>query len=121
MRSVTTSLAEHTTSHFYSALRTPHSALVSWFPCSFRHRRHERLEILGGECQRLPLLGTHVGGHQDLHDLDAVVERQLRRLAPEEHAHEVPILGLVAVHRSEEHTSELQSHSFISYAVFCLK
>src|ERR1051326_8587259 len=28
-------------------------------------------------------------------------------------------IGLV--HRSEEHTSELQSHSFISYAVFCLK
>src|ERR1051326_1059027 len=26
-----------------------------------------------------------------------------------------------AVDRSEEHTSELQSHSFISYAVFCLK
>src|ERR1051326_9317315 len=26
-----------------------------------------------------------------------------------------------AVMRSEEHTSELQSHSFISYAVFCLK
>src|ERR1051326_9597276 len=25
------------------------------------------------------------------------------------------------IHRSEEHTSELQSHSFISYAVFCLK
>ena len=25
------------------------------------------------------------------------------------------------VNRSEEHTSELQSHSFISYAVFCLK
>ena len=25
------------------------------------------------------------------------------------------------VMRSEEHTSELQSHSFISYAVFCLK
>ena len=23
--------------------------------------------------------------------------------------------------RSEEHTSELQSHSFIAYAVFCLK
>src|ERR1051326_6767280 len=29
--------------------------------------------------------------------------------------------GPVAQHRSEEHTSELQSHSFISYAVFCLK
>ena len=26
-----------------------------------------------------------------------------------------------AITRSEEHTSELQSHSFISYAVFCLK
>src|ERR1051326_27346 len=25
------------------------------------------------------------------------------------------------IERSEEHTSELQSHSFISYAVFCLK
>ena len=27
---------------------------------------------------------------------------------------------LQAITRSEEHTSELQSHSFISYAVFCL-
>src|ERR1051326_9380332 len=27
----------------------------------------------------------------------------------------------VIPNRSEEHTSELQSHSFISYAVFCLK
>ncbi len=27
----------------------------------------------------------------------------------------------ILLHRSEEHTSELQSHSFISYAVFCLK
>ena len=26
-----------------------------------------------------------------------------------------------SIKRSEEHTSELQSHSFISYAVFCLK
>src|ERR1051326_1237928 len=29
--------------------------------------------------------------------------------------------GAVGTTRSEEHTSELQSHSFISYAVFCLK
>ena len=29
--------------------------------------------------------------------------------------------SLSAKERSEEHTSELQSHSFISYAVFCLK
>ena len=31
------------------------------------------------------------------------------------------ILSENALRRSEEHTSELQSHSFISYAVFCLK
>ena len=30
-------------------------------------------------------------------------------------------LGGGSSDRSEEHTSELQSHSFISYAVFCLK
>src|ERR1051326_4197256 len=29
--------------------------------------------------------------------------------------------GNISGSRSEEHTSELQSHSFISYAVFCLK
>src|ERR1051326_9280568 len=29
--------------------------------------------------------------------------------------------GRQLISRSEEHTSELQSHSFISYAVFCLK
>ena len=31
------------------------------------------------------------------------------------------VRGKVILVRSEEHTSELQSHSFISYAVFCLK
>ena len=31
------------------------------------------------------------------------------------------LVGTSAAVRSEEHTSELQSHSFISYAVFCLK
>ena len=31
------------------------------------------------------------------------------------------IQNIVKIVRSEEHTSELQSHSFISYAVFCLK
>src|ERR1051326_9592769 len=30
-------------------------------------------------------------------------------------------VGISEDQRSEEHTSELQSHSFISYAVFCLK
>ena len=31
------------------------------------------------------------------------------------------VLDNAISYRSEEHTSELQSHSFISYAVFCLK
>ena len=31
------------------------------------------------------------------------------------------LVGSIIKRRSEEHTSELQSHSFISYAVFCLK
>ena len=41
---------------------------------------------------------------------------------------EILLIGVILVailllwlFRSEEHTSELQSHSFISYAVFCLK
>ena len=33
----------------------------------------------------------------------------------------VIIAFVIISFRSEEHTSELQSHSFISYAVFCLK
>src|SRR5213596_4064313 len=32
-----------------------------------------------------------------------------------------PSRGRPAARRSEEHTSELQSHGLISYAVFCLK
>src|ERR1051326_8488702 len=32
-----------------------------------------------------------------------------------------PVFSSGVGNRSEEHTSELQSHSFISYAVFCLK
>src|SRR3546814_10337431 len=35
--------------------------------------------------------------------------------------HHAEILRIVAEHRSEEHTSELQSLMRISYAVFCLK
>src|SRR5213596_4061822 len=33
----------------------------------------------------------------------------------------VPLNDQLQVPRSEEHTSELQSHGLISYAVFCLK
>ena len=41
------------------------------------------------------------------------IEKHLKDETLEEHLEDVL--------RSEEHTSELQSHSFISYAVFCLK
>ena len=41
---------------------------------------------------------------------------QHNQLLPHAHWHQHEF-----VERSEEHTSELQSHSFISYAVFCLK
>src|ERR1051326_128168 len=43
-------------------------------------------------------------------------ERNISLCVAESERLEVP-----EVIRSEEHTSELQSHSFISYAVFCLK
>src|ERR1051325_10481665 len=59
-------------SHRHSAFRIPHSALPSWFPRSPRHRGHERVERLGREAQRLPLLGAHVSRHQELDDLEAV-------------------------------------------------
>src|SRR3546814_9616326 len=42
------------------------------------------------------------------------------RQAAEHRVDAVPI-GVVHLHRSEEHTSELQSLMRISYAVFCLK
>src|SRR3546814_5742402 len=51
--------------------------------------------------------------------------RELDRVAPRtrRRSHEVePLLaGQLLQHRSEEHTSELQSLMRISYAVFCLK
>ena len=51
----------------------------------------------------------------DLKDAVRAFDLQLRHVAT--------LRSLVAsrLARSEEHTSELQSHSFISYAVFCLK
>src|SRR3546814_4079153 len=67
-------------------------------------------------------------------DIDAVMSRTARRPVPSGRIEprealafgltlsvfSVSILGL-AVNRSEEHTSELQSLMRISYAVFCLK
>ena len=48
------------------------------------------------------------------------VEKDIREIAGIQDENTPVILDVESV-RSEEHTSELQSHSFISYAVFCLK
>src|ERR1051326_4586817 len=60
--------------------------------------------------------GRQAGGAADVPDAHASAARGEHRgdelLHPAETDHVI---------RSEEHTSELQSHSFISYAVFCLK
>src|SRR5881275_2047655 len=46
--------------------------------------------------------------------------RTARRRHPAAHVRE-PVRQVARRRRSEEHTSELQSHGTISYAVFCLK
>src|SRR6058998_415940 len=105
--------------------RIPHSAL--WSPGSLRHRRHEPFDARRRKVEGLPLLGAHVGRHQDLYDLQPVVERQQRRLATEEHAHEVPILGVVAVsrrlarhHGHEPHLGVLLLHQVLARLPFHL-
>src|ERR1051326_9336301 len=50
---------------------------------------------------------------------DAINHRRRRKCPPR--SHKGNGRRIQAPSRSEEHTSELQSHSFISYAVFCLK
>src|ERR1051326_9634203 len=72
--------------------------------------RLDRRSALGRLERESDLVGRHV-----LQDLEQVrrVEADLERLTLVGHRQ--------LVLRSEEHTSELQSHSFISYAVFCLK
>src|SRR3546814_2455859 len=67
-------------------------------------------------------------GEIGLGDGDGIVEREPALIAQVEHRERDPQLAHallrhldVAVARSEEHTSELQSPMRISYAVFCLK
>src|ERR1051326_8401936 len=62
------------------------------------------MEYLSSSASRLGGLIMSVTAIQDLY--------------PDDLAH---CFGCGRHNRSEEHTSELQSHSFISYAVFCLK
>src|SRR3546814_987003 len=73
---------------------------------------------------RQPRLGVAIGGGVIAVDIAeialAVDERVAQREILREPHHRV-VDRLVAVRRSEEHTSELQSLMRISYAVFCLK
>ena len=76
------------------------------------------------------LMGVFTGAHGIANGLDAVVKaaevlkqrgRDDIKLVFIGDGKLKPELRREAEERSEEHTSELQSHSFISYAVFCLK
>src|SRR3546814_7105574 len=57
-----------------------------------------------------------IARHQRRYDM--AVRQVRRKIIGAEHSHDA--MRLVS-HRSEEHTSELQSLMCISYAVFCLK
>ena len=48
-------------------------------------------------------------------------QQAISEIVSEEASEDEEVVALRKEIRSEEHTSELQSHSFISYAVFCLK
>src|ERR1051326_9134950 len=54
-------------------------------------------------------------------NLSDAQQTQIRNILADERTRTKPLREKLRQNRSEEHTSELQSHSFISYAVFCLK
>ena len=63
--------------------------------------------------------------YNTLSSLSSIVHRSMNQLVTEAVSiyvrQESKVVEQDLENRSEEHTSELQSHSFISYAVFCLK
>src|SRR3546814_1686756 len=91
-------------------------------------RGHARVEIGGErgerdfaearEQQRLGVLKTGVE-----RGVDGLLDEAAGRLGAVAHRHQAGAADRVidVTHRSEEHTSELQSLMRISYAVFCLK
>src|SRR3546814_4954227 len=94
-------------------------------------RQRSGLEIgddrVGGDELPEIIAGDVIGGAAVRHDrVAAVASHVLGALAADRHQifeqHAEIVLGeRIAVARSEEHTSELQSLMRISYAVFCLK
>src|SRR3546814_10080430 len=94
-----------------SDLATHHALQPEEFPDAFRH---------GGAITVVAVEGDG----QVLEELGAVVECALADAVKHFHRQTVGVgcrLQHQRRHRSEEHTSELQSLMRISYAVFCLK
>src|SRR3546814_15521897 len=68
-----------------------------------------------------PLIWDMVAFVRKLPGMSPTEYKQLVASAPAEHDEMMEEMGPEHAHRSEEHTSELQSLMRISYAVFCLK
>src|ERR1051326_7324894 len=86
-----------------SAIRTPQSAM--WL---FLSHGHEHFGVSAPDTQLREMAGLH------FLKLALCVDRAAHGPAVDRQNHIAR-----AQTRSEEHTSELQSHSFISYPVFC--
>src|SRR3546814_7897804 len=80
---------------------------------------HRQIARCVGRCQGIEQAG--LGQFDDLagQGIELRVVDELAERAGKRGSHGHP--AVVALHRSEEHTSELQSLMRISYAVFCLK
>src|ERR1051326_1482319 len=78
-----------------------------------RLRDHTRCFEINEELRQLAIQGPAFGGELAVQFFDGQLDEVVGGTALPGEAH--------FDDRSEEHTSELQSHSFISYAVFCLK
>src|SRR3546814_7955606 len=70
------------------------------------------IAFLGGSIIGLPMAIVRVSRHAWVRALAVIYIQAIQG---------VPVLLLLFIFRSEEHTSELQSLMRISYAVFCLK
>ena len=81
--------------HCIMALRCCHPG----FHVTACHRRNELVQPLRRKRERLALLGALIRRHEHFHNLESVVERQPRLFLAEKDAHEMAILGLVAVGR----------------------
>src|SRR5262245_36166850 len=66
-------------------------------PRPLRDGRNELLQPPRRKLERRALLGALICGHEDFHNVEAVVERRLGLLLTEEHAHEMAVFGVVSV------------------------